>query len=1436
MVSPSREASVGGAYTGYLDSMSASGVPDRSTAKTSSPSENLLASPQSSAFEKDPSVGKTIKESNGPHGVDSTASYGLGLLSETPQNEESKTPASTGMSYLDSMNSNTHVIDWSKAGKVSMPSDDLSKHIGNPADSSTFGNGSVPKKHQKAKPKTSSAAGIGYDDASANTLAQDWSEAKSSSSLATNEESGGNASAAFGLGSNEHSGRDDSAASGLSSVQTKPPGGKSNASIMSGANYLESMASASSAPDESKARTPHPSESKPKVPTPPADPVSSTSGPSRRSSIDSARTGSVSTGDNHHSPLEDNFPTALEEKPEATVGAGMSYLDSMSAKASAPDWSKAEAPKTPDSPPPPVSLPSPQSASSDSASGKTSSTSASYLDSMKANTAAPDWSNAKASTTPDNPPLSPPAVAPISPELTPEKTLSDDTSIGRGYIEIMNANPADKEWSSAKAPSPSESLLVSPPRSSATGEGSPVSPSADVTSNDPLFKTVRRESKGQVLTQVDSMEQKGMSSNASTSTHSTSLEDRANETSPYNLSHSSSKSNFVARFTTSKDNATSTYSVNEGASDEPSKQKGDPSNTEAINLESEADEGCVAPSDSKGMTSASNPAENTGPKKPAFITIETIKKEKLSADTTLKKLARDAPISAKRPTSEKKIVVKALPTGNRMKKDRRRPPKGNNVPTVIKSDVHAPAPHESPAPMKNNLDVKVGSTRKKAIANADCSVGVDKSTAKKKSKGRNGPPEPNQIPLEKRVATDIVPETNGPEELNHPKEMTSKGKHQQGNVHASFKSTPPPEKKLVLTTNYPEKPREGKTGSPVKKSDNAARTKSFTPLEKRFAFETVTNMRADKLADSRNDFDNPSPKESVVPPDSDKIGSESKKTGENEVFPEEVQKKKAIDDSVTGTRSKSDSVTDSSTTSLEEVSGGVMGSDRTGPEKSNSVSKTPNKLLPKNEDSHAILDDTVVKSIKAYVKKDVGLISLIALEALVESVKDYALKQARFTAPFVLDDTLMDSIKAYVEKQARSPESAAALDKPTNAYPSTTPESWPPLEKKSITEPSQEIERPSSDVNRERLNETRSFPPANETVGKINASDPNFGNPAFASPDSMTPLEKRYRAEQGPEISRVQPYTAPVAPNDTLDRSSPPSRYDDVNKRGSIPHNSMTPDSRPKKRPMNPFATRRIAPNDILGRPPVRQKSLTPLERRYSPGPDLRHPPKPNTSEPVTPDVIPVSSGNQNTDPPKRSWTPLEQRHNPNSRSSKRPPNPFTVVPPAPDDVRPFSDQEKPLAARSLTPLERRYRSANPHVDRSKTSGWIPLLADRYSKVVTGNTKDMPATSNMDRTKSSDRTPPLCDGETTGVAENARNTPVKPNNNNNKTSKPSVWIPPLADRHPRDVLGTTKNWPESRLPRDNVDKRNKRERPKETRENSSDSYAWNTLDETEPFS
>jgi hypothetical protein len=476
MVSPSREASVGGAYTGYLDSMSASGVPDRSTAKTSSPSENLLASPQSSAFEKDPSVGKTIKESNGPHGVDSTASYGLGLLSETPQNEESKTPASTGMSYLDSMNSNTHVIDWSKAGKVSMPSDDLSKQIGNPADSSTFGNGSVPKKHQKAKPKTSSAAGIGYDDASANTLAQDWSEAKSSSSLATNEESGGNASAAFGLGSNEHSGRDDSAASGLSSVQTKPPGGKSNASIMSGANYLESMASASSAPDESKARTPHPSESKPKVPTPPADPVSSTSGPSRRSSIDSARTGSVSTGDNHHSPLEDNFPTALEEKPEATVGAGMSYLDSMSAKASAPDWSKAEAPKTPDSPPPPVSLPSPQSASSDSASGKTSSTSASYLDSMKANTAAPDWSNAKASTTPDNPPLSPPAVAPISPELTPEKTLSDDTSIGRGYIEIMNANPADKEWSSAKAPSPSESLLVSPPRSSATGEGSPAAP------------------------------------------------------------------------------------------------------------------------------------------------------------------------------------------------------------------------------------------------------------------------------------------------------------------------------------------------------------------------------------------------------------------------------------------------------------------------------------------------------------------------------------------------------------------------------------------------------------------------------------------------------------------------------------------------------------------------------------------------------------------------------------------------------------------------------------------------------------------------------------------------------------------------------------------------------------------------------------------------
>jgi hypothetical protein len=923
------------------------------------------------------------------------------------------------------------------------------------------------------------------------------------------------------------------------------------------------------------------------------------------------------------------------------------------------------------------------------------------------------------------------------------------------------------------------------------------------------------------------MEQKGMSSNASTPMHSTNLEDRANETNPYDLSNSSSKSNFVDRFTTSKGNSTSTYSVNEGASDEHSKQKGDPSNTEAINLESEADEGCVAPSDSKGMTSASNPAENTGPKKPAFITIETIKKEKLSADTTLKKLARDAPISAKRPTSEKKIVAKALPTGNRMKKDRRSPPKGNNGPTVIKSDVHAPAPHKSPAaPMKNNLDVKAGPTRKKAIANVHSSVGIDKSTAKKKSKGRNGPPEPNQTPLEKKVATDKVPEKNGPEE---PKEMTSKGKHEQGNVHASFKSTPPPEKKLVPTTNYLEKPRQGKTGPPVKKSDNAVRTKSLTPLEKRFALETMTNMGADMLADSRNDFDNPAPKKSVVPPDSDKIGSESKMPGESEVVAEEIQKKKAIDDSVAGTQSKSDSVTDSSTTSLEEVSGGVMSSDRNGPEKSNSVSKSPNKLLPKNEDSHAILDDIVVKSIKAYVKKEAGLISVIALEALVESVKDYVLKQARFTAPIVLDDTWMDSIKAYV-KQARSAESAVAIDKPTNAYPSTTPESWPPLEKKSITEPSQEIERPSSDVNRERLNETRSSPPANETVGKINASDPNFGNPACASPDSMTPLEKRYRAEQGPEISRVQPYTVPVAPNDTLDRISPPNRYQsmhDVNKRGSIPHNSMTPDSRQKRRPMNPFATRPIAPNAILGRPPVRQKSLTPLERRYSPGPDLRHPP-------VTPDIIPVSYGNQNTDPPKGSLTPLEQRHNPNSQSSKRLPNPFTVVPPAPDDVRPFSDQEKPVAAKSLTPLERRYRSANPHVDRSKTSGWIPPLADRHSKAVTGNTKSMPGTSNMDRTKSSDRTPPLSNGETTGVAENATNTPAKPNNNN--MSKSSVWIPPLADRHPRDVLGTTKNWPESRLPRDHTDKRNKRARPKETRENSSDSYAWNTLDETEPFS
>jgi hypothetical protein len=242
-----------------------------------------------------------------------------------------------------------------------------------------------------------------------------------------------------------------------------------------GAN-LESMASASSAPDESKAKALYPSESKPKVPSPPADPASSTSVPSRRPSIDIARTGSVSTGDNHHSPLEDNSPTtAPEEKPETSVGAGMSYLDNMSAKTSAPDWSKAKAPKTPDSPPPPVSLPSPQSASSDSASGKTSSTSASYLDSMKANTATPDWSNAKA------PPPPPPESSPESPtgalssnsdslpKVTPSPTGTKTTSAvtGTGYLDSVNRSSVP-DWSKTKALSPSESSSVPAPQMSSS--------------------------------------------------------------------------------------------------------------------------------------------------------------------------------------------------------------------------------------------------------------------------------------------------------------------------------------------------------------------------------------------------------------------------------------------------------------------------------------------------------------------------------------------------------------------------------------------------------------------------------------------------------------------------------------------------------------------------------------------------------------------------------------------------------------------------------------------------------------------------------------------------------------------------------------------------------------------------------------------------------
>ena len=329
-----------GVDTSYRDSKGASSVPDWSKAKASPPSERSFLPPPLSAFEQDASFGRSTPPFRG-----------LGS-SEMPRSEESETPATTGMSYLDSMNANAAAIDWSKAGKVSPSSENDSavslppstNQAGSPAEHSAFGLGSVPKMSQKAQPKTSSAAGMGHlDDLSANTSAQDWSEAKSSSPAATNEQSDGDASAAFGLGS----------------VQKRSPRGeKSNTSTMAGTSYLDSMASATSASNWSMAKSPSSSESTPASPTPPANPRGTT-GPSRSSSADSARTDSVSTGDNHHSQLEDG---PAKPTPELTSagGAGMTYLDSMSTNAAAPDWSNAKAPNYPDTSPvsPPAAAPS----------------------------------------------------------------------------------------------------------------------------------------------------------------------------------------------------------------------------------------------------------------------------------------------------------------------------------------------------------------------------------------------------------------------------------------------------------------------------------------------------------------------------------------------------------------------------------------------------------------------------------------------------------------------------------------------------------------------------------------------------------------------------------------------------------------------------------------------------------------------------------------------------------------------------------------------------------------------------------------------------------------------------------------------------------------------------------------------------------------------
>jgi hypothetical protein len=61
-----------------------------------------------------------------------------------------------------------------------------------------------------------------------------------------------------------------------------------------------------------------------------------------------------------------------------------------------------------------------------------------------------------------------------------------------------------------------------------------------------------------------------------------------------------------------------------------------------------------------------------------------------------------------------------------------------------------------------------------------------------------------------------------------------------------------------------------------------------------------------------------------------------------------------------------------------------------------------------------------------------------------------------------------------------------------------------------------------------------------------------------------------------------------------------------------------------------------------------------------------------------------------------------------------------TVISPAPDGIQPFAPgQEKLTPTRSLTPLKRWYRPANPNMDHSKMSGWI-LAAPRWQQTSKG--------------------------------------------------------------------------------------------------------------------